>query len=170
MNIVCKLGDFHTITIFLGSIGSMMKVLGLEEALETVNGHNVVTYVISGKAVSRALRGHFLIEAALMNKMMLSVLPCIHADNQNDTVNLSRETQEIIEESFLGQGNSNDMYSKEKDILTGNSFEISHGAEISLDEAVMDLDLQDKLDAAEVEKIRSLYEGIEDKLNIMTVM
>ena len=31
--------------------------------------------MISGKAVSRALRGHFLVEAALVNKLMSVVLP-----------------------------------------------------------------------------------------------
>ena len=52
-----------------------MKGSGLEEALDTVYGPNAVTHMISGKAVSRALRGHFLIEAALVNKLMSAVLP-----------------------------------------------------------------------------------------------
>ena len=53
--------------------------------------------MISGKAVSRALRGHFLIEAALMNKLLLWVLPYIN--NDNDTVNPNGEAQEPMEES-----------------------------------------------------------------------
>ena len=53
----------------------MMKRSGLEEALETVYGANAVSHMISGKAVSRALRGHFLVEAALVNKLMSTVLP-----------------------------------------------------------------------------------------------
>ena len=61
---------------FMGSIGSMMKGSGLEDALETVCGANAVVHMISGKAVSRALHGHFLVEAALVNKLMLAVLPC----------------------------------------------------------------------------------------------
>ena len=60
---------------FIGSIGSVMKGSGLEEALETVYGANAVSHMISGKAVSRALRGHFLVEAALVNKLMSAVLP-----------------------------------------------------------------------------------------------
>ena len=60
---------------FMGSIGSMMKGSGLEEALETVHGPNAVIHMISGKAVSRALRGHFLVQAALVNKLMLALLP-----------------------------------------------------------------------------------------------
>ena len=61
---------------FIGSIGSVMKGSGLEEALETAYGHNSVTHMISGKAISRALRGHFLVEAALVNKLISALLPC----------------------------------------------------------------------------------------------
>ena len=75
MNIVCRLGGFHTMMSFMGSIGSMMKGSGLEEALETVYGPNAVSQMMSGKAVSRALRGHFIVEAALVNKLLLAVLP-----------------------------------------------------------------------------------------------
>ena len=63
LNIVCRHGGFHTMMSFMGSIGSMMKGSGLEEALETVYGPNAVAHMISGKAISRALRGHFLVEA-----------------------------------------------------------------------------------------------------------
>ena len=34
MNIVCRFGGFHILMSFLGSIGSMIKGSGLEEALE----------------------------------------------------------------------------------------------------------------------------------------
>lgn len=36
MNIVCQLGGFHTMMSFMGSIGTMMKGSGLEEALGCV--------------------------------------------------------------------------------------------------------------------------------------
>lgn len=65
-----------------GSIGPMMKGSGLEEALETVYGPNALTHMMSGKAVSRALPGH-LVEAALVNTLMMSVFPC--RLNGNDT-------------------------------------------------------------------------------------
>jgi len=70
LKIVCRLGGFHMMMSFIGSIGSVMKGSGLEEALETAYGHNSVTHMISGKAISRALRGHFLVEAALVNKLI----------------------------------------------------------------------------------------------------
>ena len=75
MNIVCRLGGFHTMMSFLGSIGSMMKGSRLEEALETVYGPYAVAHMMTGKAFSRALRGHFLVEAALVNKLMAAIVP-----------------------------------------------------------------------------------------------
>ena len=53
MNTVCRLGGFHTLMSFLGSIGSMMKGSGLEEVLENVYGPNAVKHIISGKAYAR---------------------------------------------------------------------------------------------------------------------
>ena len=47
LNIVCRLGGFHTMMSFMGSIGSMMKSSGLEEALETAYGPNAVTHMMS---------------------------------------------------------------------------------------------------------------------------
>ena len=66
LKIVCRLGGFHTMMSFVGSIGS----------LETVYGPNAVTQMMSGKAISRALRGHFLVEGALVNKLISALLPC----------------------------------------------------------------------------------------------
>ena len=83
MNIVCRLGGFHRMMSFMGSLGTMMKGSGLEEALGCVYGPNAVTHMMSGKAVSRALRGHFLLEAALTNKLLLKVWP----SNENETGN-----------------------------------------------------------------------------------
>ena len=99
MNTVCRLGGFHTMMSFMGSIGSMMKGSGLEEALETSYGPNTVTQMISGKAISRALRGHFLVEAALVNKLMNAVIP--QAQNEDDD-----------------QGTSSDMLVAEMDTST----------------------------------------------------
>ena len=73
MNKVCKLGGFHILMSFLGSIGSMMKDSGLEEVLEKAYGPNVVNHIILGKAFARALCAHFLVEAALVSKLIGSI-------------------------------------------------------------------------------------------------
>ena len=65
MGIVCRLGGFHTLMSFLGSIGGLMEGSGIEDALGQVYGDNVIPHLMSGKAYSRSLRGHFLIGGAL---------------------------------------------------------------------------------------------------------
>ena len=84
INIVCRLGGFHMLMSFMGSIGSMMKGSGLEEAMESVYGVNTVAHMISGKAVFRALRGHFLVQAALVHKLIEAVIPKTCAMSQQD--------------------------------------------------------------------------------------
>ena len=43
MDIECRLGGFYTMMSFIGSVGTMMRGSGLEEALGTVYGSNAVT-------------------------------------------------------------------------------------------------------------------------------
>ena len=50
---------------FLSSIGAITKGSGLEDLLAQVYAENCITH-ISGKAVSRAIRGHLLVESSLM--------------------------------------------------------------------------------------------------------
>ena len=149
---MCRLGGFRTMMSFMGSIGSMMKGSGLEEALETAYGPNPVIHMISGKAVSRALRGHFLVEAALVNKLMMAVLPC--EQNGNVHLNLNEESRETLESvSENSQASSRDMHDVEMETALPSG-EMETGS---------DLDIVDKLNATDVERIHDLYEGIKDK-------
>lgn len=59
---------------FLGSIGSIMSGSGLAELLETIYGRKTVMHMITGKAVARALRGHYLTEAALLEKIITELV------------------------------------------------------------------------------------------------
>jgi len=49
---------------------------GLVEALQCCYGPNSIAQMISGKAVSRAIRGHFLIESALTVILLRHVISC----------------------------------------------------------------------------------------------
>ena len=60
---------------FIGSIGSVMAGSGLEEVLEQCYGPNTVRQMLSGKALSRALRGYFLVAAALEVLLLKHLLP-----------------------------------------------------------------------------------------------
>jgi hypothetical protein len=73
MKMVCRLGAFHTMMNYMGSIGSLRAGLGLNEALECCFGPNTVTQMLSGKAVAQGLRGHLLVDSAL-NIMLLKLL------------------------------------------------------------------------------------------------
>ena len=59
---------------FLGSIRTVMKESGLQECLQLVYGENAVTHILSGKAVSRALRAHFLLQSALILKVITTII------------------------------------------------------------------------------------------------
>lgn len=63
--IVLRLGPFHMEMSFLACIGHLMADTGLQEALSVVYAPNAVNAMLQGKAVTRAVRGHFLVDAAL---------------------------------------------------------------------------------------------------------
>ncbi len=117
MDIVCRLGGF------MGSVGTMMRGSGLEEALGTVYGSNAVSHMI-------ALRGHFLVEAALTNKLLVKVWPdyCNQAPGQECTA----PSEECISPSYSVESTETQ----------------ENGA---------DIDLINKLDNYEADKICLLY-------------
>ena len=70
-SVVLRLGGLHLEMSFLGSIGQIMAGSGLEDILNLIYAENVVPHILSGKAISRALRAHFIIDAAL-NALLVS--------------------------------------------------------------------------------------------------
>lgn len=64
-SIVLRLGGLHLEMSFLGSIGHLMASSGLQEILERVFAKSAVLHMLSGKAIARAVRGHFLVDRAL---------------------------------------------------------------------------------------------------------
>ena len=61
LDIVCRLGGFHMLMSFLGSIGNLMAGSGLEDVFSLVYAEHTVIHMMSGKAFSRSLRTHFLV-------------------------------------------------------------------------------------------------------------
>lgn len=72
--IFLRLGGFHKIMSYMGGIGFIMRGSGLEELFSTVYASNTVEHMMTGKAYSRALRGHMLVSTAMV-KMMLEERP-----------------------------------------------------------------------------------------------
>ena len=86
--IVLRLGGFHTEMSFLGCIGHLMDSSGLQEMLESIYAPNAVVHMLSGKAIARAVRAHFIVDAAL-NALMLhscfnAPLPITPDSNDDD--------------------------------------------------------------------------------------
>ena len=52
--VVCRLGGFHLLMSACGSICTIMKGSGLEEAMGEVYGANTVTHISTGKAIARS--------------------------------------------------------------------------------------------------------------------
>ena len=70
MKTVVHLGGFHTLMSFVGSIGTLMDGSRISDVLKTVYGDSTIKHIQSGKAIARALRGHFLVESALQLNLM----------------------------------------------------------------------------------------------------
>ena len=71
--IVLHLGDFHVQMSFLARMGHLMACSGLQKLLEVVYAGNTVTHMMTGKAVSRPICGHLLVDAALSSTLLADV-------------------------------------------------------------------------------------------------
>ena len=80
---------------------------GLTDALETSYAANAVVHMITGKAITRSLRGHFLVEAALKSRLLQPLIPAQtdysveekgsdkDIEMADDNVNLSNSDEEL---------------------------------------------------------------------------
>ena len=78
---------------------------GLQELLELVYAQNAVGHILSGKAISRAVRGHLLVDSAL-NALLTAeafgvCLPSIHTPETEEEVSAVSDHQEAATESIL---------------------------------------------------------------------
>ena len=73
---------------FLGSIGHLMAGSGIKELFEMIYVPKAVEPLMSGKAISRAVRAHLLLDAVLngllLSKSMDVPLPCAAGVEQDD--------------------------------------------------------------------------------------
>lgn len=99
--IVLLLGGFHTVMSFLGCIGSLMEDMGLQETFETIYAANSVTHMMSGKAFSRAVRGHFIVDNAV-NTLLREIVPQVNGERQNDWNAMLSEIDGLYEKVFSG--------------------------------------------------------------------
>ena len=96
-DVVFIFGGFHTMTNFVGSIGALMKGSCLSECLETEFEINTVPKIIDGKAISRAIRAHFLTEGSLMAKLLATFVSSTDIDFEETETEKNEETEENLE-------------------------------------------------------------------------
>ena len=74
---------------FLGSIGHLMAGSGIKELFEMIYARKAMEQIMSGKAISRAVRTHLLLDAVLngllLSKSMDVPPPCAARVEQGDT-------------------------------------------------------------------------------------
>ena len=63
--IVLLPGSFHTVMNLFGYAGTLIEGSGPSEILGEIYGENAVVHMLTGKAYSRALHGHIIIDHAL---------------------------------------------------------------------------------------------------------
>ena len=108
-SIVLRLGGFHTEMSFLGCIGHLMQGSGLAELLETVYASNAVGHMLNGKAVARALRGHFLVDNALHALLVANIYGveiAVETPRQELSRETSRQLMDISSTSGVGLNES----------------------------------------------------------------
>ena len=70
LDIVCRLGGFHTLMSFLGSVGKLMMGSGIEELFEEVYAEDTVKHMTTGKAYARSLRAHLMTQSVLVEHLV----------------------------------------------------------------------------------------------------
>ena len=73
-NVIVRIGGLHTEMSYIDAMGHLMAESGLKELLELLYASNAVAHILTGKAISRSVRGLFLVDAALNALLYASAL------------------------------------------------------------------------------------------------
>ena len=85
----------------IGCIGHVMASSGLHELLELIYAPNAMAHMLSGKAISRIVRAHFIVDVALDALMLTDVLNTplsIQPDNSNDNAEVATMPPDMSDE------------------------------------------------------------------------
>lgn len=112
-SVIPRLGGFHLAMSFLGSIGNIMVGSGLKEAFCTIYADLSAEKALTGHAFSRAVRGHFLIQASLATLIFAKI------ELTDDEKNVLNEIlQKVGEENFTDTLNNPFIKSMREKFLT----------------------------------------------------
>ena len=70
--VVLRLSGMHIEMSLLGAIGHVMADSGLKESFEVIYAEAAVPHMLSGKAITRAIRAHLIVDAVL-SSMLISI-------------------------------------------------------------------------------------------------
>ena len=84
MRIFVSLGGFHQLMSYLGSIGKVTEGSALRTALKTVYTPVTASYMFSGKAYARAIRGHLLCASAVQLILLKEFWDSLDSGQQNE--------------------------------------------------------------------------------------
>ena len=106
--VVLRLGGLHIEMSFLGSIGRVMAGSGLQELLEVIYAENAVQHIFSGKAVSRAIQAHFIVDSVLNSMLMSTSLTdeSSHSSSQIGETNTEENDESSHSSSQVGETNT----------------------------------------------------------------
>lgn len=90
-SVVLRLGGFHTLMSFLGSIGHLMEGSGLDEIMQLIYAKDTVPHLLSGKAYARASRAHLIISTALYLVLFAELFGC-----HDDSIGISQSERESL--------------------------------------------------------------------------
>ena len=88
IEIFVRLGGFHKLMSFLGSIGSLMEGSGLRRALEAVYVLLTVGHMMTGKAYTRAVRSHMISASAVLSLLFEEFWDSLTTDEQAQLVKI----------------------------------------------------------------------------------
>lgn len=88
MPVVVRLGGFHLLKSFLGCIGYIMRDSGLEEVFQMIySGSETVDHILTGGAYYKAIRAHFLVDAAMCSFLLKDDFNPGELDDVRSTIN-----------------------------------------------------------------------------------
>lgn len=96
-NVILRLGGFHLLMSFLGTIGYIMAGSGLEEVLSLIYAENSIQHILSGHAFARAIRAHLLVSSALQKILVQK----IHPINKEQKYELSCLSEKLVCDSIF---------------------------------------------------------------------
>ena len=116
---------------FLGSVGAIMKGSGLEDLLSVVYTENSVMHLLSGKAVSRAIRGHLLVESSLISLLLEKIKEKTNNDFEELNEFYDSALDENLDEESLHKLAKTSVYKKVTDSLATVKVELSNESRTS---------------------------------------